>query len=254
MFDFLFKKRELLPLPYKRELHCHIIPGVDDGSRQMDDSLDYLEKLQQFGVEKVIFTPHHTVPKFLNTPENIGPLFEQLKKEMASKANLKIQAEDYSFEYRIDEGFLQMLNAGKFGTPECKIRPLHGRYLLIENGWDHPIPSLDQLCERLIAEGYYLVMAHPERYIYYAGHHGVAYEHLQQHQVQFQCNILSFSGYYGDVTKKMAYWMLEHGYVNFLGSDMHHWRHCELIEKFLRSKDYEAIYDELCDCINNDSI
>lgn len=253
MFDFLFKKRELLPLPYKRELHCHIIPGVDDGSHSMQDSIEYLKHLQQFGVEKVIFTPHHTVPHFLNTPEIIQPIYEELSAEMAAQ-NLTIKPEGYSFEYRVDEGFLEMMKTGKYGDPNCVIRPLHGKYLLIENGWNSPIPALDDVIDRLLEQGYYLIMAHPERYLYYAGHHGQSYLHLQEHQVQFQCNILSFAGHYGDVTKKMALWMLEQGFVNFLGSDMHHYGHCEHIEKYLRSKEYEAIYEELCDSINNDLI
>ena len=88
--------------------------------------------------------------------------------------------------------------------------------------------------------------------MYYAGHHGRFYHHLQEHQVEFQVNILSFAGMYGDVAKKMAYWMLDQGYVNFLGSDMHNPRHAELLDKFLRSKNYAAIYDQLCECVGND--
>lgn len=253
MFEFLFKKRELLPLPYKRELHCHIIPGVDDGSQHLDDSIEYLKRLQSFGVERVVFTPHHTDPHFLNTPENIQPIYDELKSKMEEQ-QLLIKPDGFSFEYRVDESFLGMMNTGKYGDPNCVIRPLHGRYLLIENAWNAPIPAFDEVIERLLGQGYYLIMAHPERYIYYAGNHGHWYRHLQEHQVQFQCNILSFAGHYGDVSKKMAMWMLEQGYVNFLGSDLHHYGHCEHIEKFLRSKEYEAIYDELCDSINNDHI
>lgn len=253
MFDFLFRKREMLPLPYKREMHCHIIPGVDDGSRQMDDSMDYLQSLQRFGVEKVIFTPHHTSPRFMNTPEIIQPVFDDLKKEM-KKHELTIEAEDYSFEYRLDDTFLDLRRQGKFGDPNCAIRPLHGRYLLIENSFSHPIPNMDDVIQMLLSDGYYLILAHPERYLYYAGHHGRYYHHLQEQQVEFQVNILSFSGYYGDVTKKMAYWMLEQGYVNFLGSDFHTFHHAELIENFLRSKDYASIYDQLCESSMNDSI
>jgi len=253
MFDFLFKKRELLSLPYKRELHCHIIPGVDDGSQNIDDSVEYLKRLHEFGVEKVIFTPHHTVPHFLNTPEKIQPIFNELKARLEAE-NAGIVAEDFSFEYRVDEGFLEMMKTGKLGDPGCAIRPLHGKYLLIENAWNAPIPALDDVIDRLLAQGYYLIMAHPERYLYYAGFHGEAYHRLQQHQVQFQCNILSFAGHYGEVSKKMALWMLEQGYVNFIGSDLHHYGHLERIERFLRSKEYAEIYEDLCDSVNNDQI
>lgn len=253
MFDFLFKKRELLPLPYKRELHCHIVPGVDDGSQSMEDSLTYIKQLHNFGVEKIIFTPHHTVPRFLNTSENIQPIFDELKARMEQE-EVGVEAEDYSFEYRVDEGFLKFMETGKWGEPQCQIRPLHGRYLLIESSWRHAIPGFDNVIERLLADGYYLILAHPERYLYYAGQQGRYYHHLQERQVEFQCNILSFAGYYGDMTKKMAYWMLEQGYVNFLGSDLHNIDHCRLIEKFLRSKDYASIHEDLCATVCNDRL
>ena len=251
MFDFLFRKRELLPIPYKRELHCHIIPGVDDGSRDMEASISYLQSLQRFGVERVVFTPHHTSPRFMNTPEIIQPIFNDLKAELR-KHELTIEAEDYSFEYRLDDTFIDLQRMGKFGEPTCGLRPLHGRYLLIENSFSHPIPAFDDVIQRLLSDGYYLILAHPERYLYYAGSHGRYYHHLQEHQVEFQVNILSFAGYYGEVSKKMAYWMLENGYVNFLGSDLHNSHHIELIENFLRSKDYAAIREDLCDSIGND--
>jgi len=253
MFDFLFKKRDLLPLPYKRELHCHIIPGVDDGARQMEDSLDLLLALQRFGVEKVIFTPHHTSPRFMNTPEIIQPLFEDLKSQVAER-EMSIQCEDYSFEYRIDDTFMELMETGKFGDPGCKIRPLHGKYLLIENSFSHAIPAMDELIDRLLADGYYLILAHPERYLYYAGHKGHYYHHLQERQVEFQVNVLSFAGYYGDVSKKMAMWMLENGYVNFLGTDLHTYHHTYLLDDYLRSKHYASIYDQLCDCLGNDQL
>lgn len=253
MFEFLFGRRELLPIPYKREIHCHLIPGVDDGSQSLDFSMEALTALQRFGVERVIFSPHHTAPNFMNSPENIGPLYEQVKQEVANK-NLAIKCEDYSFEYRVDSSFLEMMQTGKWGEPACKIRPLKGNYLLIENGWRNAIPGLDEVIARLQADGYYLIMAHPERYHYYAGMHGKYYHHLQEMGVEFQCNILSFAGYYGEVEKKMAYWMLEHGYVNFLGSDMHNKQHIELLEKFLRSKDYATIKEDLEDSINNDQM
>jgi tyrosine-protein phosphatase YwqE len=75
---------------------------------------------------------------------------------------------------------------------------------------------------------------------------------LQDQQLEFQCNILSFTGYYGDVAKKMVYWMLDNGYVNFLGSDLHNEQHVKLISKFLSSKEYAQLRPRLVDMIGND--
>ena len=234
MFDFFFKKRELLPLPYKREIHCHLIPEVDDGSQSFAFSIKALRSLQDFGVERVIFTPHHTYPRFLASVDVVQSRYEELKNR-AKTEGLSIDCENVSYEYRVDSALEELANAGKYGDANCKIRPLKGKYLLIENG-------------------YSLILAHPERYLYYAGMHGSHYHHLQEMNVEFQCNILSFTGYYGDVAKKMVYWMLNNGYVNYLGSDMHNEQHIKLIDKFLRSKEYAKIQSELVDSVNNDLI
>jgi tyrosine-protein phosphatase YwqE len=250
MFHFIFKKRERLPLPYKREIHCHIIPGVDDGSRRLDSSLFYLKSLASFGVEEVVFTPHRIDERIENTPEIIDPIFRRLR-EAAEQEQIPLKM-DYSFEYRLDSGFLKLTQDGKFGAPGCKLRPLHGRYLLIENSFAHPVQEMDDLIYQLLDLGYYPVLAHPERYLYYAGHHGRFYNHLQDHQLEFQCNILSFTGYYGDVAKKMVYWMLDQGYINFLGSDLHNDEHVHRIAQFLKSKEYEQLRPRLVEMIGND--
>ena len=253
MFDFFFWRRELLPLPYTREIHCHLIPGVDDGSPDLAFTIKALSALENLGVEKVIFTPHFTNPSFLNYPENVGPLFDKVKEKVAEK-DMDILCENYSFEYRISGAFEEMVDEGAFGTPECRIRPLKGNNLLVENGWSKIYKGFDELIEQLQGEGYNLIMAHPERYPYYHGLNGEHYRALQEKGIRFQCNILSFSGYYGATEKQMAYWMLEHGYVNYLGSDMHNSHHIQLIEKFLRSKDYAAIAEDLEDSISNDQL
>lgn len=252
--DFLFHRHhELLPLPYKRELHCHIIPGVDDGSPELSYSLEYLKALHEFGVERVVFTPHHTYPNFLNTSERIEPLFLQLKEE-AARLQIPVELENYSFEYRLDESFLQIMEGAKWGDGQCQLRPLSGRYLLIENSFAQPLINLDEVCYKLQEQGWYLIMAHPERYHYYARRGLRPYEHLQDLGVEFQCNILSFSGYYGETVQKAAFRLLDEGMVNFMGSDLHNRHHVELIRKYLQSKDYAKIREDLAQNIMNDRI
>jgi tyrosine-protein phosphatase YwqE len=252
--NFLFhKKREMLPLPYKRELHCHIIPGVDDGSPEMRFSLEYMKALHEFGVERVIFTPHHTEPSYMNTPQRIHPLFQDLKIQCAQE-EIPIECEDFSFEYRLDESFINMMNAGKWGEESCKLRPLKDRYILIENSFQQPLLNLDDVIYKLQDKGWYLIMAHPERYHYYSSRGLKSYEHLLDLGVELQCNILSFSGYYGESTQKMAYRLLDEGMISFIGSDLHNLHHVELIRKYLRSKDYAEIRPDLVSMIQNDKI
>lgn len=252
--DFLFnRKREMLPLPYKRELHCHIIPGVDDGSPEMDFSVEYLKQLSGMGLERVIFTPHHTEPSFMNTPAKIAPIFDELKGTL-ERQDVPITCEGYSFEYRIDESFLHMMKTGKFGEESCELRPLKGRYLLVENSFSQPLVNLDDVLFELQDRGWYLIMAHPERYHYYARRGVSAYQHLLDAGVELQCNLLSFSGYYGESAKKMAYKLLDEGMIGFLGSDLHNKHHVDLIQRFLTTKEYANIREELVAQIENDKI
>lgn len=253
MFDFFFWRRELRPLPYTREMHCHLIPGVDDGSQRMKFTMEALAALENFGVEKVIFTPHYTNPSFLNYPDKIAPLFEEVKSEVKA-SDLEIECENFSFEYRMDKSFEDMVDAGAPGTPECQIRALKGNAILIENGWRHSYDNLEELVDKLKAQGYRPIMAHPERYSYFSGQRGEHYQRLHEMGIEFQCNILSFAGYYGAMEREMALWMLKNGYVSFLGSDMHNQRHIELIEKYLRSSEYADIEDDMIDSILNDRL
>ena len=252
MFDFFFKKRELLPLPYERELHCHIIPGVDDGAVDIDSSVKYLQALHGFGVKKIVFTPHSIESRFENDDDIVAPIYEQLC-EKAIRSGVEMEFA-FSYEYRIDERFANMLEAGEFGSSECKLRPLYGRYLLVENSFNHPPYGLDQILFKLQSQGFYPILAHPERYGYYALRNGDRYHHLQDLQLEFQCNILSFSGHYGDMAKKAAFWLLEQGYVNFLGTDLHNHHHIEALDKYLRSKSYAEIRPLLVKCLRNDAM
>lgn len=252
--DFIFhRKREMLPLPYKRELHCHLIPGVDDGAPEMQYSLQFLRAMSEMGLERVVFTPHHTDPNFLNTPEKIAPIFRDLKEAIAFE-NIPIECEDFSFEYRLDESFLHMMEHGKWGSPDCELRPLKDRYILVENSFNQPLFNLDDVIQKLIDLGWYVVMAHPERFHYYSRRGLRPYENLVNAGVELQCNLLSFAGYYGESTQKMAYRLLDEGMISFLGSDLHNMHHIQLIRKFLASKEYAEIRPELVASLQNDKM
>lgn len=251
MFDFFFWRKERLPLPYSREIHCHLIPGVDDGSTSMDFTMKAIKFLEKYGVEKLIITPHYTYPKFINTPAKIQPVFDAIK-DRVSKAGLEIKCENFSFEYRVDRSFEHMIDEGPLGSLSCQIRPIKGKWILIENAWDTPYDRMDDVIERLKQEGYKVILAHPERYRYYAERPGEFYYSLRERGVYFQCNLLSLAGAYGKMEKEVAHWMLKKGFIQFLGSDIHNSRHLECVERYLKSNEYSENYDRLSDIILND--
>lgn len=237
MFDFLFKKKEapLLPLPFQTDIHCHIIPGVDDGSQDPETSLELIGKMKEWGLRRIIATPHRTDETFENTPEIIEPIYRDLKKRLA-EAGIEIDLH-YSFEYRMDEGFLQLKEAGK-------LRPLSGNHILVENSFIQPLWNLDNLIFDLKLQGFQPILAHPERYSYYHNNKK-AYTHLHESECAFQVNILSIAGCYGKTVQDISLWMLEQGYIDFMATDLHHKEHVKAIDSFLKSKLYQKLRPKL---------
>jgi len=81
---------------------------------------------------------------------------------------------------------------------------------------------------QLQLNGYQPILAHPERYLYFAGNKGW-YDQLRDSGCYFQLNLLSFAGHYGREARDLALYLVKKGYVEFLGTDLHHPRHLELL-------------------------
>ena len=253
MFDFLFRKREALPLPYKRDIHCHLIPGVDDGSALMTMSLDYLKALHEMGQERVVITPHHAYPNYMNDTAGIQPLYDKLVARLKAQCT-PIVCEGFSFEYRMDLTFRQLLSQSHYEQAGAALVPFLGNHLLVECPWHEPDYPVEELIAQVAAAGYHPIMAHPERYDYWAVENRAYYDRLKKHGVDFQCNLLSFAGYYGEEVRKAALWLLRKGYVNFLGSDLHNDHQIHVMRQFLRSGKYADIYHDLVRCCGNDRL
>lgn len=104
MFNFFSKKSEPLKLCISTDIHCHIVPGIDDGSQEAHISVELIERMQSWGIKRIIATPHVTQDTFENTPQTITTAFENLKNELDVQNNdIKIS---HSAEYRIDEFLL----------------------------------------------------------------------------------------------------------------------------------------------------
>ena len=112
MFSFFKKKNsQTHKLCYEVDLHSHILPGIDDGSPNTEKSIGLIREMQNWGIRKIIATPHIAEETFENTPETIKNAWDLLKTALKSEG---IEQEIcYSAEYRIDDGFIRM-----FAHPE----------------------------------------------------------------------------------------------------------------------------------------
>ena len=108
MFN-IFSRKEKSPatLCFRTDIHCHVIPGVDDGSRNVETSVELIEAMQGFGIERIIASPHVTQESFENNSSTIDPALDLLHNELRRRGNnIEIS---HSAEYRIDDLFLQRL-------------------------------------------------------------------------------------------------------------------------------------------------
>ncbi len=245
MFDFFKKKKAVAEtLFFHTDIHCHLVPGIDDGQKVASEAAALVEREKSWGITRILCTPHITQDTFENTPEIISGAFAKLQEAVAERGVEGISL-DYSAEHRLDPYFLSELEAGH-------IRPFPNGYLLVENSFIQEMWNMDQTLFDLAVKGYKPVLAHPERYRYYYGNRQ-RYKQLHDAGVLFQINVLSLAGYYGKAEKQVAEWLIENNLVDFVGTDMHNERHAQAIDAYIGSKDCRRHAAALTGRILNDT-
>jgi tyrosine-protein phosphatase YwqE len=218
----------------KVDMHGHFLPGIDDGAVNLEESLRLLENFEERGFEKIIATPHIIQDLYQNTPETIFPVLEMVRTALEEKgSSLQLEA---AAEYFIDDHFIEMLEAGE------PLLRLFDNYVLVETGFINEPAYLRDVLFKMRLKGYRPVFAHPERYLYLQNKKEKL-EELFDSGVFLQINTMSLMGYYGPVAQKYAEWMIEQGFVHFLGSDCHRTRHLEPLKKAISSKGYKKLMD-----------
>lgn len=187
--------------------HSHILPGVDDGIKTIDDSLEALRAYEELGFKKVWLTPH-IMEDYPNSTLVLRDRFEELKSAWTGKVEIALASEnmlDTLFEERLEKNdFLPIGN--------------DGIHLLVETSYFTPPMGLEDILQRIKASGYFPILAHPERYRYMEQSD---YIRLKNAGVLFQMNFVSIVGGYGETAQKKAEWLLSNDMVNLLGSDLH---------------------------------
>lgn len=187
--------------------HSHILPGVDDGIKTMEDSLRVLQRYEELGFKKVWLTPH-VMEDYPNTPEELREKFEELKSNWKGNVELALAAEhmlDNLFEERLEKN--QLLPIGD-----------EGRHVLVETSYYTPPMEMDKMLEDLRKKGFFPVLAHPERYRYMEQDD---YKRYKEAGVIFQMNLVSLAGGYGETAQKKAEWLIANDMIDLLGSDLH---------------------------------
>ncbi len=226
-FSKIFRKKEKKLPPFdlsgfKTDIHSHLIPGIDDGAKTIDESIAILAKFESLGYKKVITTPHIMSDYFKNTPETILSGLKKLK-ETAQSLNLKIEIEAAA-EYYFDEGLINQLKNKE------KLLTFGDNYLLFEFPFHEAPLNIDGLLFEMLTQKYQPVLAHAERYVFL--HNDIEkINHWRKQGVHIQINLNSISGHYGPAIKKVAEKLIDNKWVDFVGTDCHRIEHLMILEK-----------------------
>jgi protein-tyrosine phosphatase len=214
------------------DIHSHLIPAIDDGSANLDDSLAMLQKFVDLGYRKVITTPHVMSDYFRNDTPGIHAGLNALKRAAKENAiDLEIEA---AAEYYIDFDFVSRIEK------KVPLLTFGKNYLLVEISFLNPPERLANILFELQTERYKPVLAHPERYSFWFDNFSI-YEELYNRGILFQLNMNSLTGVYGGDIQKMANTLIDKGMYSFAGSDCHRIQNLELMQKVLTNKHFERL-------------
>jgi protein-tyrosine phosphatase len=227
--NFFSKKAAVELPPLYVDMHSHLLPGLDDGSETMEDSIILIKEFASLGYKKLITTPHIMGDFFKNTPEMISSKLIELKKAVAEEG-IDIQLEAAA-EYYLDEWFITKLK-----TPETLLT-FGDNYLLFETSYINESSQLNEVIFQIKSIGLKPVLAHPERYTYLYPDFNKCRE-IHDKGVLFQLNLNSLSGYYSKASQDLAKKLIDNEMVSFVGSDCHGIRHIEALKKSRQTKYY----------------
>lgn len=197
-----------------RDLHSHLLFGIDDGCKNIEESVKIIKKASEQGISDLMITPHYIenskyACKNKEKYERLNQLKEELKRENIN-INLYLGNEIY-----ITRNILELLKNEEIHT-------LHdSRYLLIEFPFSNMLADTKEILYELVRAGYVPIIAHPERYRIFQKHPQHIEEYLRM-GVLLQGNYMSLYGKYGKDAKKLLKYYLKNHWISFLGSDCHH--------------------------------
>jgi len=215
------------------EIHCHVLPGIDDGAKDTSTSLTIIEKYKSLGCTRIIATPHTMSGIYDNTPDTIKASYDLIKNQVEG---LKLS---FSSEYMIDENFDTLLDTHT-------ILPLHKNYVLIEMSYFQPPENIKELIFKIGTLGYIPVLAHPERYAYYHNKHEI-FKDFKSRGCFLQLNALSLYEHYGESCQKIALKLLKEDMYDFIGIDTHRIEHLNKLEQMKIGNAYITPLKKVCD-------
>lgn len=221
---FSFFNNNVKPFLIATDIHVHLLPGIDDGPKVMEESIEMLQWFKAMGYQRLIATPHVYWEYYPNTKKVILEKLLSLQ-AAAEHSNIDIVI-DAAAEYYLDDHFEKLLTANELMTLD------RTDHVLIECSMLEKTMKIRDHLFQMQVQGYRPLLAHPERYLYYTE---ADYQSLIDNGCQFQINLLSLAGHYGRAVQRRATFLLKKKWCHFVGTDAHHVKHLMIVQEFLRS-------------------
>ncbi len=213
------------------DMHSHFLPGIDDGSKGPEDTLNLLRAMAEMGYTNIITTPHVMIDYYPNTTQTITNALQVAQQIVTdNNINIKLRA---AAEYYIDDYFMQLIDKEPLLT-------VQKNEVLVEFSMLYETPILGQVLFNLQTAGYKPIIAHPERYVFFHRDLG-KYQELKDRGCLLQMNMLSIAGYYGQNIKMVAEQLMAKGLYDYCGTDAHHEKHIAVLRAMACSRDYHKI-------------
>lgn len=194
------------------DIHSHIIPGIDDGSKDIETTLSIFSSAEAEGIKGIFATSHYIRGRYENDFDLIKGKVKELNSIVDSKGiNIKVfpgqevMLDGHTDEY-YREGIINGFNESKFILVEFKLL-------------DNPLDALDEIYELKLL-GLEPVLAHVERYVEFIKEPKLINEFINE-KIFFQVSSGSYFGKYGKDVQKQSRLLIKNGVVDFLGGDTH---------------------------------
>ncbi len=193
------------------DIHTHVLPGVDDGSPDIETSVASVQAAKDAGISEIVLTPHYLRGSYDNPREKLLKILPGLQKAVKDAGiEMKFHA---GAEVMLDTNILDDITQHDLHLADTK-------YVLVESSMNGFPGFFIQALYDLVRNGYKPILAHPERYMDIQMNLGMA-EDLLHRNVYLQINSGSLTGGYGNNVERTAWELIDAGFAHFLASDNH---------------------------------
>jgi tyrosine-protein phosphatase YwqE len=214
------------------DIHSHLLPGIDDGAKDLNHSIQLIKTMRSYGIKQFITTPHVLGEVYPNSSDTIREKLQQVQAELKRQGLDDVQI-SAAAEYMLDERFADLLQKGDILT-------LKDNFILVEMSYFSATLNLYDVIFDIQLKGYKPILAHPERYNFFHNNFDNYYK-LKKAGCLFQLNFLSLTQQYGKHVQQISEKLLKLNLYDFVGTDTHHSKHLELLKTLATDKNKKSL-------------